>query len=486
MKEEEVFRDRLATVTEQGKRNWIYAKRPKGRLYNIRSIVSWCFFIAFFSLPFIQIDGRPLFLFNVTEGRFILFGAIFWPQDFFVFGLAMVAFILFIVLFTMAFGRLFCGWVCPQTVFMEMIFRKIEYWVEGDAPSQRLLNAGPWTGEKIRKKAIKHALFFLLSVLVANTFLAYIIGIKELEAIMTAPVSEHPAGFFAMIAFSGVFYSVFAFFREQVCTVICPYGRLQSVLLDKNSVVVAYDYVRGEPRGKFKKKKEPVANGCGDCGGNCHKSEPAPIPEPVLGDCIDCFQCVHVCPTGIDIRNGTQLECINCTACIDACDFMMEKTGRPKGLIRYASENGIAEKKPLRFTARMKVYTMVLTLITGAITFLLISRKPVSGTIIRTTGMLYQERGTDSISNLYRIKLVNKTTADVPLTLKLESGNGKVEVVGHTPIHIKAEGQGEGTFFIVLPRKSIDKRKTALTIGLYQGERRLVEKQTTFLGPASR
>lgn len=477
--EEEVFRDRLATVNEQGKRNWIYAKRPKGRLYNIRSIVSWGFFIMFFSLPFIQINGRPLFLFNVTEGRFILFGAIFWPQDFFVFGLAMVAFILFIVLFTMAFGRLFCGWVCPQTVFMEMIFRKIEYWVEGDAPSQRLLNAAPWNGEKIRKKTLKHALFFLLSVLVANTFLAYIIGIKELQAIVMAPVSAHPGGFMAMIVFSGVFYSVFAFFREQVCTVVCPYGRLQSVLLDKDSVVVAYDYVRGEPRGKFKKKKEN--NSCAGCS-DCKKEE----PEPVFGDCIDCFQCVHVCPTGIDIRNGTQLECINCTACMDACDFMMEKTGRAKGLIRYASENGIAEKKPLRFTGRMRVYSMVLVLITGAITFLLISRKPVSGTIIRTTGMLYQERGTDSISNLYRIKLVNKTTADVPLTLRLEDGSGKVEMIGHSPIHIKAEGQGEGTFFIVLPRSDIEKRKTKLTIGLYEGDRQLVEKQTTFLGPASR
>lgn len=469
MEAEEIFRDKLATVNEQGKRNWIYAKRPKGRLYNIRSIVSWCFFIAFISLPFVQIDGRPLFLFDVTQGRFILFGAIFWPQDFFIFGLAMLAFILFIVLFTMAFGRLFCGWVCPQTVFMEMIFRKIEYWVEGDAPAQRLLNAGPWNGEKIRKKMIKHALFFSLSVLIANTFLAYIIGVKELQAIVTAPVSEHPGGFAAMIIFSAVFYSVFAFFREQVCTVVCPYGRLQSVLLDKNSVVVAYDYVRGEPRGKFRKKSP----------------QPAGKEETALGDCIDCFQCVHVCPTGIDIRNGTQLECINCTACMDACDFMMEKTGRAKGLIRYASENGIAEKKPLRFTGRMKAYTMVLLLITGAITFLLISRKPVSGTIIRTAGMLFQERGADSVSNLYRIKLVNKTTADVPLTLRLERRNGQLEVIGHSPIHIKAEGQGEGTFFIVLPRKEVTERKTTLTIGLYEGTKRLDEKQTTFLGPVS-
>lgn len=458
--EEEIFRDSIATVTKQGKRKWIYAKRPKGRLFNIRSIVSYVYFIVFFSLPFIQVNGRPLFLFDVTEGRFILFGAIFWPQDFFIFGLAMVAFILFIVLFTMAFGRLFCGWVCPQTIFMEMVFRKIEYWIEGDAPAQRMLDKAPWNAEKIRKKTLKHVIFFVLSVLIANTFLAYIIGIQDLQAIVTDPLSSHAGGFIAMMVFSGVFYTVFAFFREQVCTVVCPYGRLQSVLLDKDSVVVAYDYVRGEPRGKYKKD------------------------APELGDCIDCMQCVHVCPTGIDIRNGTQLECVNCTACIDACDFMMEKTGRPTGLIRYASENGIAKKQPLRFTPRLKTYSTVLLLITGAIAFLLISRKPVSGTIIRTAGMLYQERGLDSISNLYRIKLVNKTTSEVPLTLRLEETPGHVETIGQPQIHIKAEGQGEGTFFVVLPRNAIQKRKSVLTIGLYQGEELITTKQTTFLGPA--
>lgn len=455
--EDELFRDSIATVNKQGKRNWIYAKRPKGELYTIRSIVSLFFFIVFFSLPFIQIDGRPLFLFNVLEGRFILFGAIFWPQDFFIFGLAMVAFILFIVLFTMAFGRLFCGWICPQTVFMEMLFRRIEYWIEGDAAAQKMLQRAPWDTEKIFKKTGKHLLFFLLSVVIANTFLAYIIGVKELQAIMTDPLSSHAGGFVAMIIFSGVFYAVYAFFREQVCTVVCPYGRLQSVLLDKDSVVVAYDHVRGEPRGKFKKNE---------------------------GDCIDCMQCVNVCPTGIDIRNGTQLECINCTACIDACNHIMEKVGYPKGLIRFASENGIADKKPLRFTPRMKVYSIILLLITGAVTFMLTSRKPVSGTIIRTAGMLYQERGADSISNLYRIKLVNKTTAAVQLTLKLEDAAGKIEIIGNPHIQVKAEGQGEGTFFIVLPRKEILKRKSGITIGLYEGDKQVGLKQTTFLGPA--
>lgn len=457
--EEETFRDSLATVDKQGKRNWIYSQRPKGRLYNARSVLSYLYFILFFAGPFIKINGRPLFLMDVTEGRFIIFGAIFWPQDFFIFGLIMVAFILFIVLFTMAFGRLFCGWACPQTIFMEMLFRKIEYWIEGDAPAQKMLHHAPWNTEKIIKKVSKHILFYLLSFLIANTFLAYIIGIDQLQEIVTGPITAHTTGFTAMLIFAGVFYGVFAFFREQVCTIVCPYGRLQGVLLDRNSVVVAYDYTRGEPRGKFKK-------GSTD-----------------LGDCIDCMQCVKVCPTGIDIRNGTQLECVSCTACIDACNFMMEKTGRPLDLIRYASENGIAEKKPLRFTGRMRVYSAVLLIILSAITWLLVSREPVSGSIIRTAGMLYQERGQDSITNLYRIKLVNKTTDNIPLTLRLEDAQGKIELLGHKQIQVKAEDQGEGLFFIVLPKNSIKTRKTVLHIALYAGDKKTGSIKTTFLGP---
>ncbi|WP_341843215.1 cytochrome c oxidase accessory protein CcoG [Chitinophaga caseinilytica] len=458
MEAQEMFRDHLATIDEKGKRKWIYAKKPSGKLYSARTVLSICYFLLFFSLPFVQINGRPLFLFDIPNGRFTIFGAVFWPQDFFIFGLAMLAFILFIVLFTMAFGRIFCGWICPQTIFMEMLFRRIEYWIEGDAAQQKILARAPWNTEKIVKKSGKHAAFFLLSVIIANTFLAYIIGVRELKHIITDPLSVHLGGFLAMIAFSFVFYAVFAFFREQVCTVVCPYGRLQSVLLDKNSVVVAYDYGRGEPRGKFRKEAQD------------------------LGDCIDCMQCVNVCPTGIDIRNGTQLECVNCTACIDACNFMMEKVGRPTGLIRYASEDGIANKQPLRYTGRLKTYTVILSLLLVAITFLLISRKPVDGSIMRTAGMLYQERGTDSVTNLYRIKLVNKTQTDVPLELRIESGIGKVEVVGK-PIHVKPEAQGEGTFFIVLPRTAIHQRKSVLKIGLYENGQRIGEKKTTFLGP---
>lgn len=461
----ESFRDRLATVDAKGKRKWIFAQRPAGKFYSIRSWVSLGFFILFFTLPFIKVNGRPYFLFNIPEAKFIIFGKIFWPQDFFIFGLTMVTFIIFIILFTAAFGRLFCGWVCPQTVFMEMLFRKVEYLIEGDAAKQRLLKMAPWTGKKFRIKATKHFAFYLLSFVIANFFLSYIIGVDELEKIITEPVSKHVMGLLSILIFSGVFYAVYAYFREQACTVICPYGRLQSVLLDRNSMIVAYDYKRGEPRGKFKKNAEAELN---------------------LGDCIDCFQCVKVCPTGIDIRNGTQMECVGCTACIDACDKMMDAVGRPKGLVRYASENNIADGSKLRFTGRMKFYSFLLVILTGILTILLITRKDVGANIERAAGILYQERGTDSISNLYTIKVVNKTLNDIPLTLRIEDAPGRVVEADQQSILVKKEAQGKASFFIILPRDYINKRKTAVKVGLYENDRKIMDVKTNFMGPFNR
>lgn len=461
-KETESFRDRIATVDKSGKRKWIFAQKPKGKFTRWRNYVSWLFFAIFLITPFIHINGRPLLLFNIPEAKFILFGKVFWPQDFFIFGLTMVSFIIFIVLFTAAFGRLFCGWVCPQTIFMEMVFRKIEYLIEGDASEQRLLSKAPWNTEKIVKKTTKHVVFFLMSFIIANFFLSYIIGIKELWKIITEPVSEHFLGLLSLLLFSGVFYGVYAFFREQVCTVVCPYGRLQGVLLDQNSMIVAYDYKRGEPRGKLK-DKEALS----------------------LGDCIDCLQCVKVCPTGIDIRNGTQMECVNCTACIDACDSIMDKIGRPQGLIRYTSENGIVNRDPLKYTTRMKLYTALLLVLIVILSTLLITRKDVDATIMRTPGMLFQERGTDSISNLYNIKVANKTMDAVPLKIKLEAQPGNVEIIGGGPIQVKEEGQGSGSFFIILPRAAIHNRKTVIELGLYRGNERVDKIKTTFLGPVT-
>ncbi len=346
----ENFRDSIATIDSDGKRAWIFPKKPKGFFYKYRSIVSY-FLIAFlFAAPFIKINGNQFLLFNVLERKFNIFGFPFWPQDFHLMVISMIIGVVFIILFTVVFGRIFCGWICPQTIFLEMVFRKIEYWIEGDRGKQIRLAKHPWNAEKIKKRVIKWVVFFIISFIIANVFLSYLIGSDQLLQYLKDGIGPHINTFISLLIFTFVFYFVFAWFREQVCIIACPYGRLQGVLLDNKSVLVAYDYKRGEKekgRAKFNKKEDRPASG--------------------KGDCIDCKQCVHVCPTGIDIRNGTQLECVNCTACIDECDTIMEKIGYPKGLIRYASVDNIEKKAKFKFTPRIKGYTAVLTILIGVL-----------------------------------------------------------------------------------------------------------------------
>ena len=457
---DESFRDSVATINQEGKRNWIYALKPSGKFYKARTLLSILYIVIFLTIPFIKYNNEPLFLFNIIERKFILFGVIFWPQDFFIFGIGMITMVIFIALFTVAFGRLFCGWVCPQTIFMEMIFRKIEYLIEGDAPQQKALTKQPWNKEKILKRGGKLVIFFLLSFIIANTFLSYIIGVDELFKIVREPVSDHLAGFISMLVFTGVFFFVYSWFREQACIVVCPYGRLQGVLIDRDTMVVAYDYVRGEKRAKFKKNETRS-----------------------YGDCIDCGQCVKVCPTGIDIRNGTQLECINCTACIDACDFMMEKVGFKKGLIRYASENNISLGTKQRFTPRMMAYSGILTVLVGVLVFLLVTRTDVDATILRTQGQLYQEHENNQISNLYNVKVINKTRKEMPITLKLENTDGTIELIGNNGLIAPPEGLTEGTFFVKVDKAFVKERKNKLVIGVYSEDKKIETIKTNFLGP---
>ena len=322
---QESFRDSVATISKEGKRNFINPKKPKGRLYNLRTRFSIFYLIVFFALPFIKVNGEPLLMLNVLERKFIIFGMVFWPQDFFIFGIAMLTFVVFIILFTVVFGRVFCGWACPQTIFMEMVFRKIEYWIDGDSAKQKQLKAMPWNVEKSTKRIAKFIIFFSISFIIANFFLAYLIGMDQLLGYLEAPAA-HVGTLISLLIFTSVFFFVYWWFREQACLVVCPYGRLQGVLLDKNSIVVAYDHKRGEARGKLKKQDDHDCK-CIDCkdDGACKNLNEKIAAIAPQGDCIDCFACVRVCPTGIDIRNGTQLECVNCTACIDACDAIMTK-----------------------------------------------------------------------------------------------------------------------------------------------------------------
>lgn len=477
----EEYRDHIATVDKEGKRVWIYPKKPQGRFYNARTWVSFAFLAIFLTLPFIKVNGEPLLLFNVLERKFILFGLLFTPQDFHLFVLAMITFIVFIILFTVVYGRLFCGWVCPQTVFMEMIFRKIEYWIEGDAGEQRKLDQSPWTPAKFRKKALKHAIFFGMAVVAANFFLAYLIGMDHVIQIIREPLSQHVGGFFAMLLFSGAFYLVFSRLREQVCTTICPYGRLQGVLLVKESIVVAYDFKRGEPRGKRKKgqEKNPVQQIQSAVG----QAAVSSTPEVPLGDCIDCGLCIRVCPTGIDIRNGTQLECTNCTACIDACDAIMDKVGSPRGLIRYDSMTGIETGRRKIFTARVYAYSAVLAALLLLDVFLLTNRGAVETIILRSPGQLYQEKDSTHLTNLYTYVLINKTTKDVPVQMVPATEGAKIHIVGNVPTFIPKGGKLEGAFFLEMPTDLLIGRKTPIKIDVLSDGKKIDDVKTNFMGP---
>ena len=466
---EEEYRDKIATVDAGGKRIWVYPKKPQGPFYKWRSWVSYALLLLLFAGPFLRINGQPALMLNVLERKFVILGQVFWPQDFYLFALALITLVVFIILFTVVYGRLFCGWVCPQTIFMEMLFRKIEYAIEGDYTAQKKLDRQAWNREKIVKKGSKHIIFFALSFLIANTFLAYIIGSYALLEIIADPPGEHLGGLGAILVFTFVFYYVFARFREQVCTTVCPYGRLQGVLLDRKSTVVSYDYKRGEPRAKLRKTEDRS--------------------QTLKGDCIECKQCVVVCPTGIDIRNGTQLECINCTACIDACNAIMDRVGLPQDLIRYASEEDIAEgkgHKGFRMDTRSIAYTAVLFILLGVLGGLLFFRSNLNATVLRQPGMLYQRQDDGTISNLYQYKFINKTQDSLTVHLKLlELPEGKIEIVGsENKLNLAGQQIAEGAFFIKLPPEALSETSQELTIGIFNADEKLIKSlNTKFLGP---
>lgn len=456
------FRDKLATLDEHGKRLWVYAKESKGKLTNYRALVAGVLITLLFIIPFISINGKPFLLLNFIERKIIVFGIQFWPQDFHLFFLAMLSLFLFVILFTVTYGRIWCGWACPQTIFMEFVFRKIEYLIEGNARNQRLLNEGPLNFNKLWRKILKHGVFYGISFLISNMFLAYIIGVDELKLLITENPLNHLSSLSAMLIFSGVFYFIFAHFREQVCTVVCPYGRLQGVLLDRKSIIVAYDYKRGEPKGTFFKGENRI--------------------KANKGDCINCTQCVQVCPTGIDIRNGTQLECINCTACIDACNSMMDAVNQNRGLIRYASEEMIAEQKPWKFTTRSIFYTIVLIIFLGLIGYSFTTRSSVEAIVLRAPGMLYQEHPNGEISNLYNLKLINKTDEAMPIELNILSEKAEIRMIGEKII-VAPQSVDEAVFFIFFSKNAVLSSQVDLEIEVTSNAKLIERITTSFVGP---
>ena len=454
------FRDTLATVDSKGKRLWVFPKKPKGKMHDRRALVAAVLIISFLVGPFITIHGQPLVLINVLERRFIFLGQAFFPQDFYLFALGLIIFFVFIIVFTVAYGRLWCGWACPQTVFMEMVFRKIEYWIEGDANAQRKLASLPFTSpERLKKTVLKQGLFVIVALIIAHAVMAYIVGWRQvLDTVTHSPV-KNLSSFFGIMAFTGVFYFAFAYLREQACIAICPYGRLQGVLLDKNSATVIYDTVRGEPRGKAKSTDR--------------------------GACIDCHLCVQVCPTGIDIRNGTQLECVNCTACIDACDSIMDQVNQPRGLVRIDSLNGVEGKAGFGINKRIIAYTVVLTLLLGLEVTLFAMRKPIDTTVMRVPGMLFHKEANGGISNLYNVQLMNKTFDNKLITFKTDHPTATIRVVGNE-VNLPAAAKAEVVLFIALDPNTLTSTSTTIPINVYSDGELLTTIKTKFTGPVKR
>ncbi len=451
--ENDSFRDRPTNIDELGYRKWVYAKQPQGKWYNRRTIVGWGLLLFLIAVPFMRFNGHPLVLLDIADRKFIIFGAIFWAQDTFILSLLMLSFVLFIILFTVTYGRVWCGWACPQTLFLEMVFRRIEFWIEGDSKKRRKMDAGSLTLEKIWKKSLKHLLFFAIAIGMTNVFLMWFIGSEKWFALIKAPVSGNISNFSIMLAVSVLFYWIYAFFREQVCTMVCPYGRMQGVLLDGRSIVVTYDYKRGEPRG-----------------------------SNAAGDCIDCRRCLAVCPTGIDIRNGTQFECIHCTACIDECDTVMKKMSRPPGLIRYDSSMGIEKGHQTVWNARNKAYSVVLALLVGFFIVTLATRPSIETTILRTPGLLYQENNDNTISNVYNVKIVNKTHQDKELQIRILSHNGRIELAGNR-IFVEDQAMFQTTMLLFIPREEITQDKSTVEFGIYGDDKLIETYKVTFVGP---
>ncbi len=449
--------DTVTTINLDGSRYHIHPADVSGRFTLARRVFVLGLMALYVLLPWISINGNPAVFLDVENRRFHLFGITFLAEDLWLafFAVSGAGFALFYL--TALFGRLWCGWACPYTVFLEHIVRRLERWIEGDAASRRRIDALPWNAERIIRRGGKLAVTFLASFVIAHLFLAYFVSIPRLWKMMLGNPGAHLFAFGVVMFITLALFACFAWFREQFCIVLCPYGRIQSALTDEHTLTVGYDKVRGEPRGKA---------GMAD-----------------VGDCVNCLRCVQVCPTGIDIRNGLQLECIGCAACIDACDDIMKKLHRPKGLVRYDSMKGLQGGRTRWLRPRILFYTLLLLAGLGALAFSMRRLHTFHPTLTRMTGSPYyaDEKG---VRNQFHLKLVNKLQSPVEYHLTLKGAPAGAVLSGLSEaIPVGGQREYEGIVVIEIPRASYrGKQKMEIEVGS-EAPRDAVTLEFEFTGP---
>jgi cytochrome c oxidase accessory protein FixG len=432
----------VTTIRSDGSRPFLYPADARGRFAKARQLSALGLIAFYLSLPWIKINGYPAVFLDVAERRFHLFGVTLAAQDLWLlfFVITGVGFSLFFI--TALLGRVWCGWACPQTVFLDHVYRRIERWIDGDAVQRRALAAAPVSFTKIAKRAAKHALYILVSATIAHLFLAYFVSIPEVWSMVRSAPVEHWSAFAFMAIYTGVLYFNFAWFREQLCIVICPYGRIQSALIDDHSLVIGYDAGRGEPRGKAHPGGRPLAG-----------TSAAAITSPPAGDCIDCSRCVQVCPTGIDIRQGLQLECIGCTACIDACDDVMTRLHRPRGLIRYDSQKAFTGQRTRWIRPRTILYGVLLAIGAGVAGTTLATIRPANLNITRIVGAPYVVDA-GSVRNQFFLRLVNKRNVPTRFVVHVEDAPAGLHQTGFTaPVVIEPLGEIVQPLVLQMSRK---------------------------------